>query len=111
MSITDDPSDPRIRRGPDGGDHAPVPQDEAYLVLSEAERGKGFVRPYRDAYFHAKDRGGCGTMTTMGRALSETYARQPDFYGATYCCGCRMHRPVGEDGEFVWFADGTAVGT
>jgi hypothetical protein len=22
----------------------------------------------------------------MGRALSETYARDPKFYGATFCC-------------------------
>jgi hypothetical protein len=38
----------------------------------------------------------------MGLALSETYARQPDFYGATYCCACRMHLPVGENGQFTW---------
>src|SRR6266851_5064143 len=31
---------------------------------------------------------GCGTVTTMGQALAETYARDPSFYGATYCCGC-----------------------
>ena len=31
----------------------------------------------------------------MGDALSETYARNPKFYGATYCVFCRMHRPVG----------------
>jgi hypothetical protein len=24
---------------------------------------------------------------------------------STFCCGCRAHFPVGEDGEFVW--DGT----
>jgi len=47
-------------------------------------------------------RGGCGTVTTMGQALSETYARDPKFYGATFCCGCNRHLPVG---EFVW--DGT----
>jgi hypothetical protein len=45
---------------------------------------------------------GCGTVTTMGRALAETYARDPNFYGATYCCGCGMHLPVGKHGEFVW---------
>lgn len=54
---------------------------------------------------------GCDTVTTMGRELAETYARDPNFYGSTYCCGCRKHRKVGEDGEFVW--DGTLkrVGT
>jgi len=45
---------------------------------------------------------GCGTVTTMGQALAETYARDPKFYGATFCCGCRTHFRVG---EFVW--DGT----
>lgn len=34
-------------------------------------------------------------------ALAETYAREPGFYGSTYCCSCRMHRPVGAGGEFV----------
>src|ERR1043165_3911417 len=43
--------------------------------------------------------GGCGTVTTMGRALSETYARDPSFYGATFCCGCNRHLPVQ---EFIW---------
>lgn len=51
---------------------------------------------------------GCGTVTTMGRALSETYARDPKFYGATFCCGCNKHLPVA---EFVWTADGETVGT
>lgn len=53
-------------------------------------------------------RGGCGTVTTMGRALSETYARDPKFYGATFCIGCNKHLPVG---EFVWSADGEEVGS
>lgn len=54
---------------------------------------------------------GCGDITTMGRALSETYARDPGFYGATYCCGCMKHFKVGADGEFIWTADGERVGT
>lgn len=49
----------------------------------------------------------CGGTTTMGRDLSETYARNPKFYGSTYCCHCQMHRPVA---EFRW-ADGTVVGS
>ena len=151
MSITDDPTDPRIRRG--ATDTERVPQNEVYLVLPEAERAKGFVRPYRDRYRHVGLRNryplrdltaaererygdtyskfepypesespvtgrfwrqadlnakGCGTVTTMGRELSETYARDPKFYGATYCCGCMKHLPVG---EFVWDADGEEVGS
>lgn len=108
MSITDDPNDPRLTRG---NDETPRDQAEVYLVLSEAERGKGFVRPYRDHYVHAEDRGGCGAVTKMGRALAETYARDPYFYGGTYCVGCRMHRPVGPEGEFVWYGTDEAVGT
>ena len=45
---------------------------------------------------------GCGTVTTMGHALAETYARDPKFYSGTFCCGCGKHLPVD---EFVW--DGT----
>jgi hypothetical protein len=45
---------------------------------------------------------GCRTVTTMGRALAETYAREPGFYGATMCCGCQKHLPVGASGEFTW---------
>lgn len=51
---------------------------------------------------------GCGTETTMGRELSETYARNPSFYGLTYCVACMKHRPVA---EFVWTADGSRVGS
>jgi len=98
--LTTDPNDPDVVRGPP--DTTATPQHAKYLVLSDEERAKGFVRPYRDTYVHLK---GCGAKTTMGRAIAETYAREPGFYGATYCAGCLMHRPVGADGEFVW--DGT----
>lgn len=142
------------------------------MVLSEEERAKGFVRPYRDAYVHvgrtvdtkgeirpleegwegcsdtAKEHyskekgyaaylkypesespltgkflteqelnafiskksnvGGCGALTSMGRALSETYARDPKFYGATFCCGCNKHLPVD---EFTWDGTNEKVGS
>jgi len=157
--VTDDPGHPGVKRGPP--DETPVPQHDTYLVLSDAERAKGFVRPVRHSYVHvgrsvcgkvrqgmgddptqpwlcvglpghdgacsswtkAKDigeieragkhhrLGGCGTLTTMGQALAETYARDPGFYGATYCCGCQMHRPVGACGEFVWDGTDIRVGT
>lgn len=151
MSLTTDPTDPRLTHG---SDSEPVPQAPVYLVLSEEERAKGFVRPYRDAYRHVGERpryptrdltleeqvgygahgerhiayeiypedsaivgrywtaeqlaSGCGEITTMGVALSETYARDPKFYGATYCAHCSMHRPVA---EFTWDADGQVVGS
>lgn len=104
--VTDDHNDPRLGRGVDeepiGGQH------EVYLVLSDDEREKGFVRPVRHSYVHLT----CGSVTRMGQALAETYARDPSFYGATYCVRCDMHRPVGEDGEFVWDdGSGQKVGT
>lgn len=50
----------------------------------------------------------CNSTTTMGRALSETYARDPAFYGATFCVRCNRHLPVS---EFVWTKDGERVGS
>lgn len=49
MPITSDPDDPRLKKGIDT---EPSPQSEAYLVLSEEERAKGFVRPVRLSYKH-----------------------------------------------------------
>lgn len=82
-------------------------QQEGYVVLAEEERAKGFVRPVRRSYVHQK----CGTLTTMGQTLAETYARNPSFYSGTFCCGCGSHFPVGEDGEFVWADSTEKVGT
>lgn len=103
-SLTDDPNDPRLTHG---ADTEPGPQNEAYLILSEEERAKGFVRPVRDSYIHVK----CGGLTRMSTGLAETYARNPRFYGATYCVHCSMHLPVGADGEFVWDGTDEKVGT
>lgn len=92
MGVTDDRADPGLRNiGPDG-------MQEKYLVLSDEERAKGFVRPLRTAYLHET----CGAVTTMGRAIAETYARDPHFYAGTYCVRCQDHFPVGEGGEFRW---------
>lgn len=103
--LTNDRNDPRLTHG---SDESPVPQAEAYLVLSEEDRAKGYVRPLHLSYVHEA----CGAVTTMSRAIAETYAREPRFYGATYCTGCRMHRPVGADGEFHWDVPGAPkVGT
>lgn len=87
--VTSDPSDPGLSKiGPDG-------MQETYLVLSGSERAKGFVRPLRRSYIHET----CGAVTTMGVALAETYARDPKFYGSTYCANCKDHLAVS---EFVW---------
>lgn len=80
---------------------------KGYVVLSAEERAKGFVRPVRHSYIHDK----CGTVTTMGQALAETYAREPAFYGGTFCSGCRAHFPVGAAGEFTWDGTDQKVGT
>jgi hypothetical protein len=84
----------------------PNGQQKGYVVLSDAERARGFVRPVRRTYVHDK----CGVATTMGHALAETYARDPAFYSGTFCVGCGKHFPVGADGEFTW-DDGSKVGT
>ena len=80
---------------------------KGYVVLSEEERAKGFIRPVREAYIHLK----CGTVTKMHIELAETYARDPKFYGGTYCRGCKTHFPIGENGEFVWDGTDIKVGT
>lgn len=101
---TTDPNDPRLRQIRTDG------QQETYLVLSDEERAKGFVRPVRQSYRHLA----CHTATTMGRAIAETYARDPTFYGATFCVHCGQHFPLtNPDGSaaFVWEPDGSPVGS
>lgn len=154
MTLTTDPNDPRLGHGVDD---KPVPQQAVYLILSDEERSKGFVRPYRDSYIHVgpaaprfllrdltttekehwtndiyvkfeeypasefpktgrlwtqaeldKVGNGCHAKTTMGRELAGTWARNPRFYGATYCVHCQMHLPIA---EFVWSVDGERLGS
>lgn len=150
-----DPNDPRLKNQPNDR------LQQAYLILPQEERDKGFVRPVRRAYTHVgappntyplrdltdeertryADAGyvkfepypeserprmgrfwtqanldtagkGCGVTTTMSLPLAETYARDPKFYGGTWCSGCGTHLPVA---EFVWAAgqpgEGERVGT
>jgi hypothetical protein len=95
-----------------GFENAPAPQPVnpatgqhgAYWVLSEEERKKGFVRPVRNTYRHEK----CGTTTRMGKALAETYACDPNYYGSTFCMDCGAHFPVA---EFVWEGSVEKVGS
>lgn len=97
MSYTDDPNHPELRKNRGDG------QQPVYLVLSAEERAKGFVAPLRRAYTHKN----CGTKTTMGLLLCETYARDPKFYGATFCTGCGDHYPIA---QFNWVEDGKQLG-
>ena len=82
----------------------PDGQQRGYVVLSPAERAKGFVRPVRRTYIHKA----CGSPTTMSSSIAETYARDPGFYGATFCIRCGTHFPVG---EFVWIDSNEPVGS
>lgn len=106
ISTTTDgkPADPGLETAgapkpinPETGQHG------AYWVLTEEERKKGFVRPIRRSYVHDK----CGTLTSMGTALAETYARDPSYYGSTFCVHCKTHLPVE---QFRW-EDGQVVGS
>lgn len=145
--LTTDRNEPLLNETDSSG------QNKAYLVLSEEERQKGFVRPVRNSYTHVgkspkyplrdltedeqkqyaqfgyvkyeeypeelkplsgrfwtrKDLNGrCGTTTTMGQALAETYARNPKFYGSTFCVHCGAHFSVD---EFVWSGTDEPVGS
>lgn len=149
MSLTTDKDNPCLQvKMPDG-------QQACYLVLSDEEKAKGFVRPVRRTYKHIGPekpkyplrtltdeeyeryikfgysayeeypeselpttgkfwmqdelaRIDCNGITSMGQSIAETYARNPKFYGGTFCCKCGKHYPVG---EFVWIDDGSVVGS
>lgn len=79
-------------------------QQKGYVVLTEDERAKGFVRPVRHSYIHSA----CGTVTTMARSIAETYARDPGLYTGIFCSSCRQHFPVA---EFVWEGTSEVVGS
>jgi len=82
----------------------PNGQQKGYVVLTEKERAKGFVRPVRDTYTHHK----CGCDTTMSRSIAETYAREPNFYSGTFCNYCKSHYDLD---EFVWAGTDIQVGS
>lgn len=141
---------------PDHTDLKENGQQVGYVVLSEEERAKGYVRPVRRSYVHVGrpiegelrdltpeeqeayplDRYGyikyevypssksplhgrfwkqedldhlnCRAVTTMAQSIAETYARNPKFYGGTFCIGCGAHLPVD---EFVWEGTDERVGS
>ncbi len=100
MSFTTDRDDPRLKEGQKNE----TGQHEIYLVLSDEERAKGFMRPVRKTYVHTT----CGAATMMVQAIAETYARNPKFYDRTYCGVCRKHLPVD---EFIWNGTNEKVGS
>ena len=96
-------------------------QQKGYVVLSEEEHAKGFVRPLRNAYIHTgknpemagsvlikADAGACGTRTRMSAPIAETYARDPKFYSGTFCAGCSQHFPLE---QFRWEGSTEVVGS
>ena len=103
MGVTTDRNDPGIRKLRADG------QQESYIVLSSDELAKGYVVPYRRSTVHVA----CGTLTRIPEACAVTYARDPGFYGGTFCCACGKHFPlVAPDGSraFTWDEDGEGVG-
>lgn len=88
----------------DNGPLLPNGQYRDYAVLPQSERDRGFVRPVRRSYVHIT----CGTLTSMSQDIAETYARNPKYYGATFCIECRQHLPVC---EFVWEGSQEVVGS
>lgn len=72
------------------------PESESPLV------GRGWTQKDLDK------QGGCKTETKMGRAIAETYARDPKFYSRTFCCGCGEHFPLE---EFRWEGTDEVVGS
>ncbi|HAQ19579.1 MAG TPA: hypothetical protein DCR40_10165 [Prolixibacteraceae bacterium] len=81
----------------------------AFLRYPESESplvGKALTQKEVDNV--GKNIGGCGSFTTMNLTIAETYARDPKFYGATYCCFCQKHLPVN---EFVWDGTNERVGS
>ena len=79
-------------------------QQKGYIVLSQSERAKGFIRPVRRTYTHKL----CGRDTTMALAIAETYARDPKFYSGSFCVWCRQHYPLT---EFVWMGTNEELGS
>ncbi len=89
---------------------APVPinsdtgQHKDHWILPEEERAKGFIRPVRLQYVHDR----CGGLTSMPQAIAETYARDPSYYGSTFCISCKKYFPVK---EFLWDSTNERVGS
>lgn len=84
---------------------------ENYAVYEEYPAGETALgRLWTQAQLDAAGKG-CGAVTTMNRAIAETYARDFAFYGSTFCVTCGRHLPVGPQGEFTWVeADGSEPG-
>jgi len=81
--------------GFDYGERRDDGQFERHPTTDEGE----FVQPVRLTYVHDN---GCGSNTTMTSDIAESFARDPNQYGKTFCANCGDYYPLD---EFVW--DGT----
>jgi len=90
----------------DYGERCEDGQYQNYPTVDEGE----FVQEPRETYIHED----CGTATTMTGDLPESVARDPTYYGKTFCAGCGKHVPVEEvewkDGE-DWVVDPSITDT
>jgi len=93
----EDASVPNFEKRPDG-------QYVDHWVLCEEEIARGFVRPLRKTYIHEK----CSSITTIPAPIAATYARNPQYYGSTFCCACGDYFLVA---EFLWFGTNVRVGS
>lgn len=79
--LTTDPTDPHLGHG---ADKEPGEQNEAYLILSEEERAKGFIRPVRQTYRHigSKPKGTLRDLTDEEKLQYPYYVKfepNPDY--------------------------------
>ena len=77
---------------------------EAYKYVAFEEKPDGGGRYWTQERLDS----GCNMKTTISAAIAETFARKPDFYGATFCAACRQHFPLD---EFVWHGTNQTVGS
>lgn len=91
------------------GEDDPYVKFETYPRVTGREEHTG--RFWTQAKLDKAAKGGCGEVTRMPQACAETYAVNPRFYGSTFCCGCGVYLPVGDNGEFVWDGTDERVGT
>lgn len=79
----------------DGFDYGERREDGQFQNHPTKDEGE-FVQPVRSSYVHVEE---CGATTTMGTGLAESFARDPEQYGKTFCAGCEDYYPLD---EFEW---------
>ena len=84
------------------GNSDPYVKFEAYPESESPVTGRFWTQKQLD------NRRRCGGTTIMGQALGETYARDPNYYGSTFCAVCGTHFPVR---EFLWTGTQERVGS